>query len=494
MTEIAATADADFPTAAAPAAETTGKIAPPSLAMRIAYGFGSVASGVKDNGFSYFLLLFYTQVIGIDARLVGLAITLGLVFDALIDPVVGYWSDNLRSRWGRRHPLMYASVIPVAALYFMLWNPPVGWSDLAIVGYMFGLGLLIRISFSLYEIPSAALAPELTDDYDARSSLISLRTFFGWAGGIAIAVLMFGAIFPAFSTPAIPNGQFNREAYRLYGMIASGAMFVAILVASFGTHARIPHLKVPPPARRRSLRTIFSEIFETLSNRSFFALFATSAFGLIAGGVSASLSFYINIFFWGFTSAQIALLTSSVLISAIIGGLLAPLATRTIGKRRGAIIIGLVAFLGAPLPIVLRLFDLIPAGSTGGVYWFVLVATVLDVGLIIAFQILAVSMMADLVEQSELQTGRRSEGLFFASTSLLGKLVAGLGVTIASFVLTIAGLKAGADPTQVSPESIWRLGALYVPTVLGLWLAMLGALSFYKLTRSDHEANLAALA
>lgn len=94
---------------------------------------------------------------------------------------------------------------------------------------------------------------------------------------------------------------------------------------------------------------------------------------------------------------------------------------------------------------------------------------------------------------AQLQTGRRSEGLFFASTSLLGKLVAGLGVTIASFVLTIAGLKAGADPTQVSPESIWRLGALYVPTVLGLWLAMLGALSFYKLTRSDHEANLAAL-
>ena len=75
MTEIAATADADFPDAAA--AETTGKIAPPSLAMRIAYGFGSVASGVKDNGFSYFLLLFYSQVIGVDARLVGLAITLG---------------------------------------------------------------------------------------------------------------------------------------------------------------------------------------------------------------------------------------------------------------------------------------------------------------------------------------------------------------------------------------------------------------------------------
>ena len=77
MTDIAATADADFP--ATPAAAPAPSIAPPSLAMRIAYGFGSVASGVKDNGFSYFLLLFYTQVIGVDARLVGLAITLGQI-------------------------------------------------------------------------------------------------------------------------------------------------------------------------------------------------------------------------------------------------------------------------------------------------------------------------------------------------------------------------------------------------------------------------------
>ncbi|TFU03876.1 MFS transporter [Polymorphobacter arshaanensis] len=462
--------------------------------MRIAYGLGSVASGVKDNGFGFLLLLFYSQVIGVDARLVGLAITLGLIVDALIDPVVGYYSDNLHSRWGRRHPLMYAAVIPVAGLYFMLWNPPHGWSDMALFGYLLGLSTLIRVAFSFYEIPSSALAPELTDDYDARSSLLSLRTFFGWVGGILIAVLLFGAIFPAFSTPAVPNGQFNRDAYRLYGIVASVVLFVAILVCALGTHRRIPILKSPPPARQRTLRVIFSEIFETLSNRSFFALFATSAFGLIAGGVSASLSNYISIYFWGFSSQQIALLTFSLLLSAVVGGILAPVATRRMGKRRGALIIGLLAVLGAPLPIFLRLIGLLPPGNVGWVYWFVLTASVIDVGLIIAFQILAASMMADLVEQSELQTGRRSEGLFVSSTTLLGKLVSGLGVTIASFVLTIAGLKAGADPTQVSPEAIWRLGALYVPAVLSFWLAMIFALSFYKLTRSDHEANLAALA
>ena len=86
----------------------------PSRWTKLAYGFGAVAYGVKDNGFSFFLLLFYSQVIGLDARLVGIAITIALLFDGLIDPIIGYWSDNLRSKWGRRHPFMYASAIPVA--------------------------------------------------------------------------------------------------------------------------------------------------------------------------------------------------------------------------------------------------------------------------------------------------------------------------------------------------------------------------------------------
>src|SRR5262249_56077123 len=80
-----------------------------TLWTRFAYGFGSVAFGVKDNGFAYFLLIFYSQVVGVDSRWVSAAISLALIFDAFTDPLVGYFSDNLRTRWGRRHPLMYAA-------------------------------------------------------------------------------------------------------------------------------------------------------------------------------------------------------------------------------------------------------------------------------------------------------------------------------------------------------------------------------------------------
>ena len=128
----------------------------PSLWTKFAYGFGSVAYGVKDNGFNYFLLLFYSQVIGVDARLVGLAITTALVLDAFAHPIVGYWSDNLRSRWGRRHPFMYAAAIPVAATYFLLWNPPAGWPPEQLFLYLLVMAVLIRQFINFYETPSSA--------------------------------------------------------------------------------------------------------------------------------------------------------------------------------------------------------------------------------------------------------------------------------------------------------------------------------------------------
>ncbi|MDZ4372829.1 MAG: MFS transporter [Phenylobacterium sp.] len=466
----------------------------PSLLTKLAYGFGSVAYGVKDQGFNYFLLLFYSQVIGLDARLVGLAITAALVVDAISDPVVGYWSDNLRSRWGRRHPFMYAAAIPVAATYFLLWNPPEGLSQTALFWYLLAMAVLIRTFITFYETPSSALAPELSDNYDQRSSLLSFRYYFGWSGGNAMSVLMFMAVFPAFVTATISNGQFNRDAYELYGMIGSGLIFVAILVSALGTHSRIPHLKAAPPKRRITLGAIFREIFETLANRSFVALFIAAMLGAVATGLSAALAFYFSTYFWGFSPQQIGLITMSVFVSAIIGSVLAPIATRTMGKKRGAMIIGLIAFLGAPLPIVLRLMGVLPDNDHPLVFGLVLGTTMIDTGLIICFQILSASMLADLVEAAELKTGRRSEGVFFAASTFIRKSVQGLGVITAGFVLTAAQFPAGASPSEVLEAALMRLGTFYVPTILSLWLAMMAVMATYKLSREGHEDNLRQLA
>ena len=266
----------------------------PSLRTRLAYGVGAAAYGIKDGGFSYFLLLFYSQVIGLDARLVGLAITISLMIDAVCDPIVGYWSDNLRSRWGRRHPFMYASALPVAATYFLIWNPPADWSQGALFWYLLGLAVVVRIAITFYEIPSAALAPELATDYDQRSALLGWRYYFAWTGGSVMSVFNFAVLFPLFATAAISSGQFNRDAYQVYGIIASVLIFAAIIASSLGTHERIAHLRPPPARRTITVGTVFGEMFETLANPSFAALFGAAMLGAIATGLSASLSFYFS--------------------------------------------------------------------------------------------------------------------------------------------------------------------------------------------------------
>ncbi len=278
------------------------------------------------------------------------------------------------------------------------------------------------------------------------------------------------------------------------GIVASLLILTTILVSVFGTRSRIPYLKQPPPPRRITLVIVFREILETLSNRSFLALFIAALLGALATGLAASLAFYFYTYFWEFTSIETGLITMGVFIAAIIGFVLAPIITRRVGKKTGAMTIGVIAFLGAPLPIVLRLLDVLPENGTPFVFWFVLIAGVIDLGLIICFQILYTSMMADLVEQSELQTGRRSEGVFFSAITFIRKSVQGFGLMLASLVLYLAQFPAGAGVGEVSDEAVWRLGAYYVPIILIIWMSMLAVISRYRLNRADHEENLRRLA
>ncbi|MEO0754584.1 MAG: MFS transporter, partial [Pseudomonadota bacterium] len=143
--------------------------------------------------------------------------------------------------------------------------------------------------------------------------------------------------------------------------------------------------------------------------------------------------------------------------------------------------------------IMLRLFDILPPNGTPFIFWFVTITNVIDVGLIICFQILFASMVADLVEESELKTGRRSEGLFTAAVTFVRKSVQGFGVLAATIVLTLAEFPSGADVDEVSADAVWRMGAYYVPLVLTLWLSMVAVISTYRIDRDAHERNVRKL-
>jgi Na+/melibiose symporter-like transporter len=322
--------------------------------------------------------------------------------------------------------------------------------------------------------------------------MLSYRYFFGWTGGTLMGA--FATIFILVPTATVQNGMFNVEGHGQVGAIAAMSIFLAIMISALGTHKMIPDLKPPPPARKLSLMLIYREVFETLASRSFLALFLAALFGAVASGVSTTLSFYFSTFFWGFSTEQIGLISLSVVISALMAFFISPAISRRLGKKRGAITIGLMAFTVAPAPILLRLLGLMPENSDPMLFPLVLSIIVVDVALIIAYQTLSSSMIADLVEEAEIKTQRRSEGVFFASVTFVRKVTQGIGAAVAGVLLTISQFPAGATPDQVPEAVLTTFGWLYVPVIFGLWMIMIACLSLYSVDRRAHEANLETLA
>jgi Na+/melibiose symporter-like transporter len=459
---------------------------------KLYYGFGSVAYGVKDNGFAFFLLLYYNQVLGLPAQWVGAAIMLALVFDAISDPIVGYASDNLHSRWGRRHPFMYASAVPVAVSFYLLWNPPAGLEGEGLLVYLVLLAILVRTSITFYEIPSSSLVAELTDDYDERTSMLSLRYFFGWWGGLTMALFAYFLLLRP--TPEFPIGQLNPAGWRDYGLVSSGIMVFAILVSAAGTHRHIPHLKQPPEKRRFSAGRTLRELLETLSNRSFLVLFVSALFGAMAAGLTTSLNIYFNTYFWELSPDQIGILTLGPLLSSTLALIAAPRLSSRLGKRRAAVLVYGLAIAFAPLAIVGRLVGLMPPNGSPALVPALFVFVVIEVSLIVTASILMSSMVADTVEESQLTTGRRSEGVFFAARSFIQKSVHGIGVLSATLVLTAIRFPQDAKPGEVDLAVVERLGLVYVPALVTLYVISLLFVAAYRISRASHQANLARLA
>ncbi len=458
-----------------------------SFGTRFFYGFGAIAFGVKDNGFRYLLLFYYDQVLGLPVLMTGLAIMIAFVIDSVWDPTVGYFSDHLRTRWGRRHPLMYGAAIPVAASYFLLWNPPAGLHDWSLFAWLLIVSIGVRAMITLYETPSTALVAELTDDYDARTGLLSLRYFFGWWGGLTVAVLAYNVLLPA------GGGQLAAPGYRTYGMIGSLIMCGAILASSLGTHREIPRLRQPPAHASGGIRGAVREVLESLASPSLLALLFGAVFYSMAAGLSAALSIYLGTYFWGLTSQQIGFMNLPYYGSAAAALFLAPLLSRRFGKKRAAIGASIAMITIAPLPIALRFLGWFPDNGTQALFYTLMALYTLEVLVAICSAALVSAMVADVVEESELNTGRRSEGVFFAARSFIDKSVSGLGIMLSALLIASIGRPGEGDPAQRA-EMIERLGAGYAIGAVVLYSIAIACYGRYRIDRAGHAANLSKLA
>ncbi|MDZ3833121.1 MAG: MFS transporter [Sphingopyxis sp.] len=378
---------------------------------KISYGAGAAAFGVKDQGFTALVLIFYNQVIGLPAQTVGIIIFLALIVDAILDPIVGQMSDNWKSRWGRRHPFMYAAALPAAASYIMMWHPPEVSQTLVAI-YLFFAAVIVRSFITIYEIPSSALAPELTADYDERTKVFAFRQFFGWIAGVSMTILAFRF----FLQPSAeqPIGQLNREGYSTYALVAAAIIFLSIMVSALGTHKYIPRLH-KAPATTRPKRDFLRQLIEAFSHKAFLVLAIAALFNAMAQGLVLSMQVYVSTYLFQLSSQQIGMIAASSLISALLALNLAPVLARRFGKMNAARFSKLTALLFVLIPVLLVLTGGISSvnDTTNFLRIFFFCSTMASLGTIIC-AILVNSMVADVVEDFERRSGKRTEGTFFA--------------------------------------------------------------------------------
>lgn len=456
----------------------------------LSYGFGAVAYGVKDNGFATFLLLFYNQVIGLPSASVGFVVMCALIFDAFVDPAVGFLSDRTRSRWGRRHPWMIGSAVPIAAGWVLLWNPP-AMSDSATLAWLFVLAVVVRTAVSAYEVPSMALTPELSADYDERTRIMAYRYLFGWAGGLGMLVVAY-AVFLRPEAGQV-SGLLNRSGYAGFAIAGAVLMFAAIIVSAWGTRHEIPRLPRAPD-RRETIAENFRELGQTVRNRAFVTLMAAGLCFYSAQGIGFALSNYLYTFVWRFSANGFVILSGVLFAGVSVAFLVAPRVARRIGKPRAAAGFMLAASLLLAAPYLLRLAGLFPPPDDPLMFPLLMAIYVCNTACSVSSTMLGASMMADVVEHSEIQTGRRSEGVFFAGGFFVQKCTGGLGIFASGLILAAVGFPAQATPGAVAAGTIDRLTLSFALIYLALGFAAALLYSRFPFGRAEHDARVAALA
>ncbi len=461
------------PPVAGRASETIRPAPPPAqvpLGQRIYYGLGAIAYGVKDNGFQVFLLIYLNQVMGLDPGLVGLTLLAVLVLDALFDPLVGHWSDGTRTQWGRRHPFLYASALPIALFWGLLWMPPAADAGWVAYAWVFGCALAVRMALSLNEVPSLALLPEMTSDPHERTAVLGWRYLFGWIGGLVTLALAYGVFH------LIPVERARVESFHLFAWTGAIAMFVAILLSAWGTHRRYAHpvpASVPHPALR--------DMVGCIRFRPFRVLLVAAVFGFASQGVTFALTNYMLGFVWRL-SAQGLLIYALILgVGVLLALALARQIGPRLGKRRAAQLLTLATPILAGMPYVLHLFGLLPdaqAADRAAVFFaFVIASTATGV----AGLVIAASMMADVASAYRATTGQAREGVFFAGQWFTQKCVTGLGIFLVGQMLVLVGFPANATAGEVAPDVLRRLIALYIATIVLLHMGAAWALSRFPL-------------
>ncbi|OBQ31136.1 MAG: sugar transporter [Aphanizomenon flos-aquae MDT14a] len=445
---------------------------------KLAYGAGDLGPAITGNIATFYMMFFFTNVAGIPAGLAGSILMIGKIWDGINDPMVGMLTDKTQSRrWGRRLPWLLYGAIPFGFFFFLQWIVPQFTADKNIniwclFWYYVAIGIVSQAFFTVVNLPYTAMTPELTQDYDERTSLNSFRFTFS-IGGSILSLILAKIIFLQIAD--------QQQHYLVLAAVCSVISILSLYWCVYGVRDRIlafeaKRMQLPKEAEI----PFFEQLKIVFSNKPFLFVIAIYLFSWLGVQITASIIPYFVINCMGMEEGDVPTVMIAVQGTALFMLFIWNYLSQKIGKN-------LVYFLGMSSWIIaaIGLFFLQP-NQVGLMY---VMAVMAGVGVSTAY-LIPWSMIPDVIELDELQTGQRREGIFYGFMVLLQKFGLAFGLFLVGNTLQAYGFKetvAGQSSLPIQPESALlaiRIVVGPIPTVcliVGLVLVY-----FYPITREMH--------
>lgn len=445
---------------------------------KIGYGFGDMASSMFWKLFGSYLMIFYTDVFGMPAAVVGTMFLITRVWDSAFDPIIGIIADRTQSRWGKFRPYLLYLAIPFAVIGVLTFTTP-DFSDGGKVIYAYFTYSLMMMVYSAINVPYASLLGVMSPESKDRNMLSTYRMTFAYIGSF-IALLLFMPMVNRFSM-----GHDEQHGWMMSVIVI--AVLCALLF--YGCFAWTTERVKPIKKQQNSLK---SDLQDLLHNRPWWILLGAGVAALVFNSIrDGATVYYFKYYVVEEEYASISLFGISFVLSGLY-----------LAVGQAANIVGVV--LAAPLSNRI--------GKKKTYMWAMSIATVLSVifywfdkeqlMLMFIFQVLISicagsifpllwSMYADCADYSELKTGNRATGLIFSSSSMSQKFGWAIGSAVTGWLLAFYGFEANAVQDEEAIHGI-RMFLSWLPamgTVLSVIFISLYPLSEKEMRKITNQLN-----
>ena len=427
---------------------------------KLIYGVGDTGFSMTSTILGAYFAIFLVDVVGLRPEVAAIAIFIGSTWDYVNDPLFGYLSDRTRTRWGRRRPYLLFGALPYALTFTLLWYRPSLDNPFALTAYYSLVYILYEAAATLVYMPYFALTPELTSDYDQRTSLTSYRMFFS----------IFDSLL-AFTVPLMIVGSFSpQNAHKIIWMgVFFGLLSAAPLLLVFaGTRERKEFMQQQRYSIKDSIKVAFR-------NRPFlYSLGIYLATWVSVQIVQATLLFYVK--YVAVREPYSDVIMATIFITAIFALPLWNYVAQRWDKRWGYI--GGIAFWAAVQVVLISVNQATP------LVWILFLCFLAGIG-VAAAHVLPWAIIPDAIEWGELQTGQRHEGMFYSLVTLSHKVATSLAVP---FILLVLGWSGYVPNAAVQPQSaLWGIRIAIGPIPALLLLTGIFLATRYPLSRARYQ-------